>query len=444
MFSFLFSEEKKVRGHAANWLEVANRVYHFRRDLLSEVELRRLTGARDDLRQKLREHARVPVLKAAVEKLEAVLRETGGRQYPVTSIVENVEFFLVAAIVILGLRAYFVQPFKIPTNSMWPTYNGMTQETFRAGEAPGPLARVGRLIAYGATRRTITAPADGELMVPFWGNGYVAYNERPGKSMYVFPAVVRQYVFRVENRDATVEVPQDFSGMDAVLEDTMGDGKGSWKAGLRERVFKLGQSSPALVQNLEDGGKEFPGNAIWVPTGRMVHRGEPIATFDILTGDLLFVERISYNFIQPKVGQGFVFKTENIHSVHMKKGDEQIRSYYIKRLVGTPGDTLEVRPPVLIRNGKPIDGADAFQKNAVMEGKYPGYTFMNSERRDGGETLTGPGATVTVPDHRYYAMGDNSPISADSRFWGFVPDKDVVGRPLFIYYPLSSRWGPAH
>ncbi|MDB6115544.1 MAG: lepB, partial [Lacunisphaera sp.] len=41
------------------------------------------------------------------------------------------------------------------------------------------------------------------------------------------------------------------------------------------------------------------------------------------------------------------------------------------------------------------------------------------------------------------AMGDNSLESADSRFWGFVPEKDVVGRPLFIYYPLTKRWGPA-
>ncbi|HVU18998.1 MAG TPA: signal peptidase I [Candidatus Didemnitutus sp.] len=443
MFAFLFSEEKKVRAHASNWLEVATRVYHFRRDLLSELQLKKLNGARDDLKQKLKEKAAIATLKASVEKLEAVLRETGGRQYPVTSLVENVEFFLVAAIVILGLRAYFVQPFKIPTNSMWPTYNGMTQETFKPGEAPGAAARVGRLLAYGATRRTILAPADGELLVPFWSNGFVAYNERSGKTMLLFPTVNREYVFRVDNQDATLQVPQDFSGLDEVLEETMGDGKGSWKAGLQERFLKLGQSSPETVQNLEDGGRQFPGSAIWVPTGRIVHKGEPIATFDILTGDLLFVERVSYNFVQPDVGQAFVFKTENIHSVHMLKGNEQIRSYYVKRLVGKPGDTLEVQPPVLIRNGKPIEGAAAFQKNALREGKYPGYTFMMSARRDGGETLTGPGEKVSIPDHKYYAMGDNSPISADSRFWGFVPDKDVVGRPLFIYYPLSSRWGPA-
>jgi signal peptidase I len=53
------------------------------------------------------------------------------------------------------------------------------------------------------------------------------------------------------------------------------------------------------------------------------------------------------------------------------------------------------------------------------------------------------GGKVTVPANSYFALGDNSPRSLDSRYWGFVPDKDVVGRPLFIYYPLTSRWGLA-
>jgi signal peptidase I len=120
---------------------------------------------------------------------------------------------------------------------------------------------------------------------------------------------------------------------------------------------------------------------------------------------------------------------------------QQIQQYYIKRLVGTPGDTLEIKPPVLWLNGKPIEGSSAFQKNANQEGLYPGYTYAND--RYGIELLTGPGVTYTVPAKSYFAMGDNSPRSQDSRYWGIVPDKDVVGRPLFIYYPLTSRWGPA-
>jgi len=187
----------------------------------------------------------------------------------------------------------------------------------------------------------------------------------------------------------------------------------------------------------------------WVPTGKKVKKGESVMSFDILTGDLLFVERISYNFVQPKVGSGFVFKTGNIRSPEMQDvAGNQISQYYVKRLVGTPGDTLEIKAPVLYRNGKPVEGSDAFGKNARREGKYPGYTNNTGGpvMLDGVQVSDGtlpPGGTVTVPANSFFALGDNSPRSKDSRFWGFVPEKDVVGRPLFIYFPLTSRWGPA-
>jgi len=145
---------------------------------------------------------------------------------------------------------------------------------------------------------------------------------------------------------------------------------------------------------------------------------------------MLFVDRLTYNFFPPETGSGFVFKTSNIAAYKAKGSD----IYLVKRLVGIPGDTLEIKPPVLLRNGSPIDGAAAFAKNARKEDKYPGY----SNTPDG---LLPRSATLTVPAHVFFACGDNSPRSYDSRYWGFVPEKDVVGRPLFIYFPLTSRLG---
>ena len=118
MFGFFLSETGKLRRDAAGWLEVAQRVWHFRRDELTEVQTQRLHAATGELKLKLKERAEAAPLKTAIAALETVLRETGGRHFPGQTLVENVEFFLVAAIVIFGLRAYFVQPFKIPTNSM--------------------------------------------------------------------------------------------------------------------------------------------------------------------------------------------------------------------------------------------------------------------------------------------------------------------------------------
>ena len=58
--------------------------------------------------------------------------------------------------------------------------------------------------------------------------------------------------------------------------------------------------------------------------------------------------------------------------------------------------------------------------------------------------LSSPRAAPSrCPSDGFFAMGDNSGNSADGRYWGFVPAADVIGRPLFIYYPFTRRWGPA-
>jgi signal peptidase I len=435
-----------MRQSAENWLEMADRVHKFRRDLLTDGQNQLLLAAAGDVRQRLKERAGLDRLKAAIETLEKVLRETGGAIYPVSSMIENVEFFLVAAIVILGLRAYFVQPFKIPTNSMWPTYYGMTAEYFKPGEEPGLLRRVARLATLGAANHTVTAPADGELLLPVFSNGHPAYTEKAGRSMFVFPTMVREYLFAVGGEYARVAVPAEFTPeYEHVVADAFKGNAPSLEAALQVAAAKA-KSVERSTLVVREGARPVEATVYWIPLGKTVQRGEKFLSFDILTGDLLFVDRFTYNFFAPKVGSGFVFKTGNIEELKADEGDK----YFIKRLVGVPGDTLEIRRPApavtdgiaatigtrdgqLFRNGQPISGSDAFGQNARKEGLYPGYTADG--RLDFGQVLT-------VPQNFYFAMGDNSPRSKDSRYWGFVPDKDVVGRPLFIYYPLTKRWGP--
>jgi len=447
VFSFLYSEQKKMRQNAENWLEVADRVYKYRRDQLSEAQTVRLLAAAGEVKLRLKEKADASRIKMSVESLEGVLRDTGGRIYPVSSIVENVEFFLVAAIVILGLRAYFVQPFKIPTNSMWPSYYGMTaSEVYKDGEEPGVLKRALRMARLGASHYSVAAPTDGEISLPVFSTNYglrLAFTEKSGRSLLIFPTMLREYTFSVAGELTRISIPSEFDNdFQGVLDSAFkGDAPNLYSL-LAESAAR---NKPLRTSTIQYEGREA--TVYWIPIGRKVHQGEKFLSFDILTGDLLFVDRLSYNFIPPKVGSGFVFRTGHIEDLMKEDGTEK---YFIKRLVGVPGDTLEIRKPgkiaadgnsttdgregLLYRNGKPIDGAEAFQKNARKEGLYPGYEANG---------LLSFGDTLEIPAKSYFAMGDNSPRSKDSRFWGFVPEKDVVGRPLFIYYPLTSRWGPA-
>jgi signal peptidase I len=429
MFGFFESQEKRMRDNAANWLELASKVWNYRRDRLGAKESDELIGKSEGLKRLLRDGADAGKLKLGIESLEGVLARTGGAIYPKTSLVENVEFFLVAAIVILGIRAYFVQPFKIPTNSMWPTYHGMTAENLPPGTpAPSPPERLFRFIAYGAWRHTVVAPRDGQVSVPLFvrgGSVNVAYTVRDGRTWLVLPTKVREYTFYVDGSPATVQVPVDFSEVDDIVLNTFFPGRAALLAQIRAAGVQLDESRT-------DAFETDP-----IPLGRSVRAGEPIVRFDLLTGDQLFVDRVSYNFVRPRVGQGFVFRTDNIPELARSYGAQ----YFIKRLVGAPGDSIELREPAIYRNGAPITGSKAFDLNARRVSPYQGYA--NAVHENPRFSLLFGGETVTVPERSYLALGDNSHNSFDGRFWGYVPARDVVGRPLFIYYPFTKRWGTA-
>ncbi len=435
MFGLFASQEKKMRDTAATWLEIAEKVWNYRRDVLTAGEASDLQKRTAELRQQVKVKAGAEKLKLSIEALEPVLRRTGGAIYPKTSLVDNVEFFLVAALVILGIRTYFIQPFKIPTNSMWPTYYGMTPEAFaKPADEPGPVATAARFVAFGAFPHRIKAPVDGEVLIPLGGRDHrgIVYRETvSGHSWLVIPTDLYKYTLIVGDQPVTVTLPQDFDFLWAIKEAFFDDGTPYSPNQLISDIF-------ARIERREFVTAVVNGEEVQcLRTGKVVRKGDRVMSFDLVTGDQLFVDRFSYNFVRPNVGSGFVFRTDNIHSENMRdrRTGQQLEQYYIKRLVGVPGDTLEVKGTQLYRNGAPIMGAAAFEANARRLGQYPGYQAAG---------MLAPGQKVEVPAHSYYAMGDNSPNSEDSRYWGFVPYKDAVGRPLFIYFPFSRRWGPAH
>src|SRR5581483_1181354 len=105
---------------------------------------------------------------------------------------------------------------------------------------------------------------------------------------------------------------------------------------------------------------------------------EPLLRFDILTGDKLFVDRFSYHFVRPHAGSGMVFRTGDNPAIAYSAGvPPPLDEYYIKRLVGVPGDTIEIRQPVLYRNGAPATGSEAFRLNNGRVPPYRGYFNMN-------------------------------------------------------------------
>ena len=425
MFGPSSRKERSERAAASRCLETAEKVWNYRRDLLKEPESAELLRQSEKLRELLKSRADAGQLASASAALEALVRGAGGSIYPTSALAENVEFVLVVAIVILGFRTFFVQNFKIPTNSMWPTYNGMTPEVFqRPADEPGPLREAGRILTVGAWPHRLDAPADGEVLIPVGGSGSLGYVHSvpvAGHSWLVLPAKMRECLLLVDDQPMRVQLPVDFDFDWAVYDGFLGNG-GNYSHSRLLAAIQAKVSGGDYVDQVVDGER-----LRCIRTGRHVRAGERVFAFDELSGDMVAVDRLSYNFVRPRVGSGFVFSTGKIPGIAETYGD----MFYIKRLVGVPGDTLEVRGTTLYRDGAPIEGSAAFDANARRLGKYPGYVASG---------LLAPGSTVHVEPGNYFAMGDNSPNSADGRVWGFVPESEVMGRPLFTYYPIA-RWG---
>jgi signal peptidase I len=146
-----------------------------------------------------------------------------------------------------------------------------------------------------------------------------------------------------------------------------------------------------------------------VPTAAMTPTLSP--------GDHFMMEGISFLLRKPHRCDVVVFKTDGIESLPPK-------TIYIKRVVGEPGETLRLSDGKLYVGEKHVP-----VKNAAGEIQYVFLPFSRF--------LTSNTDAVTVPAGQYFVIGDNSSNSSDSRSWGFLPARNILGRASFRYWPAN-------
>jgi signal peptidase I len=399
------SKQKKV---AKELLQAAHKVYHYRRDLISESRLADLDTAVGELDGLVRDKAVKPEpLNAAMNRLDALLRKIGGKIYPKTFWNDNLEVALVAAIIVIGIRTFFFQPFIIPTNSMYPTYSGMNAVIYEnKDEAPSQAAKTLRFLTLGARHKELIAQNSGAVRL-------VGVNQVKGRKWFVLPTMLAEYTLLVGGVPHSIRVPADFDMTSTI-----------------EQIFPKNHA----VSNRDGSG--------YLDLNTRVEAGDTILRFDIALGDALFVDRISYHFKRPEAGDPFVFRTRNIPGIE-GGADSIVDKYYIKRIGGVGGETLEIKEGALLVNGEQRDEVEAFGRNARKEGEYGGYVYPFNNAKNPPKLMTAAGDTAEIPEGSFVALGDNSANSLDSRYWGYVPEKTVIGKAIFIYYPFTKRWGVA-
>ena len=185
-----------------------------------------------------------------------------------------------------------------------------------------------------------------------------------------------------------------------------------------------------------------------IPSGSMIPT--------LWVGDLILVNKFHYGIRLP------VLNTKVTEGNKPQRGDVMVFRYppkpsldYIKRVVGVPGDEVAYLNKKLVINGQPVsktDLPDFFEEDAMRYFKQyqeklgdKTHQLLNDDTRPafvpGAEDFafkencnyTVEGVTCKVPEGMYFMMGDNRDNSLDSRYWGFVPDKNIVGKAFFVW-----------
>jgi signal peptidase I len=160
--------------------------------------------------------------------------------------------------------------------------------------------------------------------------------------------------------------------------------------------------------------------AFKIPTGSMEN--------NLLIGDHLLVNKFVFG---PTLSS---FDRALLPVREIRRGDIVVFKYpdeperdFIKRVIGLPGDTLELRSKKVYVNGQPLDEPYVHFLTPASDGSE--FTSMDVRERYG---------PVTVPPDQYFVMGDNRDNSQDSRYWGFLPRAHVKGKALMIYWSYES------
>lgn len=191
------------------------------------------------------------------------------------------------------------------------------------------------------------------------------------------------------------------------------------KAGIREAI-----DTAVFVVLMVIIIRFFVGEIRWIPSGSM----RPT----LIEGDRIFVERVSRFFVSPKRGDVMVFYPpseplpEDPMSIFKRLTGFFCKDIaYIKRVVGTPGDKILIKPDPDGRYAVYVNDK-RLKEDYIMDE----YDYIPCSER----MYCGP---FIVPKDNYFMMGDNRGNSQDSRFWGFLPRERFVGRAVFLFWPFT-------
>lgn len=408
--------------HAKLLQKGVTRFLHYKRDLLPAAKLDEIMGLRTKLEDAIKARD-----KGTIESLTKTINKTCEKAMPqarTSEIAENIEVFFVSIVIALGIRTYIAQPFQIPTSSMQPTLNGIIARDTDEDPRNGILGIIPNFLT-GTTRLNVVSDQDGFISAKLDNDDSLEAITQ--HQFFIFRPYSKLHF--TDGHTITISCPKSQLQDELHLLNNIGIPTRRGTAQGPDRRERLTPASPEGV--------------VRVTKGQLLARGI------VTNGDHVIVNKFAYHFRRPTRGEVFVFTTKKISHIENEMVDGRLRfepewgsQHYIKRLVGVPGDAIDLAPPELLINDEPAKESGIRRVIDQAKPLLPGDHTWTYHGYSPDHRIPLPFKLATEPRREYFAMGDNSYRSSDSRYWGPVPEQNLVGPGWFCYWPLTKHWGP--
>jgi len=165
----------------------------------------------------------------------------------------------------------------------------------------------------------------------------------------------------------------------------------------------------------------------------------------LLIGDHVFVNRVQFAPKSGWVGPLLPYRDVHRQDIVVFLSPQTPGLYVVKRIIGVPGDKIHLRNGVVYRNGQALKEDYVDHDDDRLEpyrNDFPAVSPGDDPNEWTNWAIDLPqyiqGDDIVVPPDRYFAMGDHRGVSLDSRYWGFIPKENIIGRPMFIYWSFVT------
>ncbi|MGA3196660.1 MAG: signal peptidase I [Terriglobales bacterium] len=166
----------------------------------------------------------------------------------------------------------------------------------------------------------------------------------------------------------------------------------------------------------------------------------------LLIGDHVFVNREQFAAAAHWLGPLLPYRSIHREDIVVFLSPEQPGLFVVKRIIGVPGDRIHLRDGAVYRDGRKLDEPYVQHKMDDYNPYRDNFPAVPPSEQEGVSNEKWmrempeyvQGDDIVVPPENYFAMGDNRDVSYDSRYWGFIPRANVIGRPMFIYWSFVT------